>query len=66
MPSATGLQSAAYLPATALDSTASVIVVAPRVLAAGADFPKKFTPDALAARTPRFIFQALGGPDSSF
>jgi hypothetical protein len=66
MPSATGLQSAAYLPAAAPNSTASVIVVAPQVLAASADFPKKFTPDELAARTPRSIFRALGGPDSSF
>jgi hypothetical protein len=66
MPSAAGLQSAAYLPATALDqdNAASVHTVATQ--AATTALPRKYTPDELAARTPRSIFQALRGPDKEF
>ena len=50
MPSAAGLQSLAQVNTTVADGHA----------------PPMFTPDMLAARTPRSIHQALAGPDSEY
>jgi hypothetical protein len=65
-PSAAGLQSAAYLPAIAPDSTVSAHALAMQACTIGGASSARFTPDELAARTPRTIFQALRGPDAQY
>ena len=69
MPSAVGLQSTAYLPpaASTAAGAASVLVTSTpsHSVSVNTGPPRTFTPNELAARTPR-IFQALSGPDSNF
>jgi hypothetical protein len=61
MPTEAGLQSAASRERADVPAAAHAVATQARACP-----PKKFTPDELAARTPRSIFQALGGPDSKF
>jgi hypothetical protein len=64
-PSQAGLQSAAYMPPSTPVGNVSVNSVSTQAHGSLGSLAT-FTPDQLAARTPRSIFQALKGPDSEF